>query len=203
MGRNGSGKTTLLRTLLGFIAPDRGTVRREHPSFAYLPQNPGSVFFHETVADEVGWTLKQRGSTQPVMEVLEEFGIASKAGVHPRDLSGGERERAALATMLAGNPPLIVLDEPTRGMDAAHKEQLMHALTRRQQAGAAILLATHDVELVAQHATRVVMLAEGEIIAEGHPRSVLARSLSFSPQINRLFGASWLTVTDIVTAVTR
>ena len=201
VGRNGSGKTTLLRTLLGFHEAASGKVTRAHESFAYLPQHPSRVFFQETVADEVAWTLKQRGARETVDDVLAAFGIAHRAGAHPRDLSGGERERAALATMLAGSPPLVVLDEPTRGMDAFHKASLMEELERRRQQGAAILLATHDVELVAKHATRVAMLGEGEIIADGHAREVLGGSLSFSPQMNRLFGSTWLTVEDVAGVV--
>jgi energy-coupling factor transport system ATP-binding protein len=203
MGRNGSGKTTLLRTLLGFERPEAGKVTiDQRESIAYLPQQPGSIFFHETVAEEVAWTLRQRGNREQerVEDVLDEFGILDKFHTHPRDLSGGERERAALATMLAGSPSVIVLDEPTRGMDAVHKDLLMTSLVNRQRGGATIIIATHDVELVARHATRVLLLGNGEIIADGHPREVLAGSLSFAPQINRVFGGTWLTVEDIVSA---
>jgi energy-coupling factor transport system ATP-binding protein len=199
MGRNGSGKTTLLRAMLGFQQIASGLVLRDsNLPFAYLPQQPGSVFFHETVAEEIGWTLRQRASPKSVADVLAEFELSHKAASNPRDLSGGERERAAMAAVLAGDPPLIVLDEPTRGMDAFRKRELAGILRLRQQGGALILLSTHDVELVAALATRVIVLGHGEIISDGHPREVLAGSISLSPQINRLLGSTWLTVEDIL-----
>lgn len=198
MGRNGSGKTTLLRSLVGFQKPSSGRVHRnpEH-AFAYLPQQPGSVFFHQTLIDEIAWTLRQRHSSIPVGHVLQEFGLDDKSQSNPRDLSGGERERAAMAAVLAGDPPLIVLDEPTRGMDVWRKRELITILERHQGRGALILLATHDVELVAALATRVIVLGDGEIISDGHPRLVLPESMSLAPQINRLFGSTWLTLDDV------
>ena len=199
MGRNGSGKTTLLRSLLGFQKLQAGSIQRDlHMATAYLPQQPGRVFFHETVAQEIGWTLKQRDSRVTTSAVLEEFGLLHKAESNPRDLSGGERERAAMAAVLAGDPPIIVLDEPTRGMDAWRKHELVSILRLRQQQPAIILIATHDVELVAALATRVVVLGHGEVISDGHPRDILAGSMTLSPQINRLFGSTWLTVEDVL-----
>lgn len=198
MGRNGSGKTTLLRSLVGLQSISSGRVERNHDhAFAYLPQQPGSVFFHETLIDEIAWTLRQRKSSIPVAHVLQEFGLSDKSMSNPRDLSGGERERAAMAAVLAGDPPLIVLDEPTRGMDVWRKQELIAILRRHQHRGSLILLATHDIELVAALATRVIVLGDGEIISDGHPRTVLPASMSLAPQINRLLGSSWLTVDDV------
>ncbi|MEJ7839702.1 MAG: ABC transporter ATP-binding protein, partial [Thermomicrobiales bacterium] len=187
------------RSLAGYQAVTSGRVKRaDGLQLAYLPQQPGSVFFCETVTEEIAWTLNRRGSNFSVSEVLEEFGLESKALSHPRDLSGGERERAAMAAVLVGDPQLILLDEPTRGMDVWRKAELVQILRRRQASGALVVLATHDVDLVAALATRVVVLGDGDVIADGSPRAVLAGSLSRSTQINRLLGSTWLTVDDVI-----
>jgi energy-coupling factor transport system ATP-binding protein len=108
-----------------------------------------------------------------------------------------------MAAVLAGDPPIVVLDEPTRGMDAFRKLELTRALEARRMQGALVIVATHDVELVASLATRVIVLGDGEVIADGHPREILASSMSLAPQINRLFGSTWLTVEDVTHALSR
>lgn len=217
MGRNGSGKTTLLRALAGFHRPWRGEIRLFGRDVAtaepaeigrtvgYLPQQPGTLLFSERVRDEVRFTLAQRrkGKATPFAKedwVLERFTLADVADRHPRDLSGGERERLALAAVLAGGPPVLLLDEPTRGMDAWRKAELGAMLQELAAEGVAVLLATHDVELVARYATRVVLLGGGEIVADAPTREVLAGSLTFSPQINKLLGGRWLTVDEVLAA---
>ena len=213
MGRNGSGKTTLLRTVLGLEQIRSGSVRtcdvdvvRDGPAalgrlVGYLPQQARVVFFRERVADEIAFTIAARGSRDSVEEVVERFGLEGLEDRHPLDLSGGERERAALAAVMAGRPRLLLLDEPTRGMDAWRKHDLGVLLQGLQEQGVAILMATHDAELVAQVASRVVMLGHREIIADGTPRDVLSGSLTFTTQINKVFGGRWLTVEDVTGAV--
>lgn len=211
MGRNGSGKSTLLRVISGLHKPTGGRVllgsqetSRLHPAdiaqtVGYLPQNPSSLFFAETVADELAFTLKhQSGPTRDPHEVLDRLGLAHAANRHPRDLSGGERERAALAAVLVGAPRVLLLDEPTRGMDAARQRQLVTLLRQLQREGVAIILATHDVELVAEAASRVLLLGDGRVVAEGTPREVLAGSLAFTTAINKLYGGAWLTPQDVL-----
>jgi energy-coupling factor transport system ATP-binding protein len=211
MGRNGSGKSTLLRVINGLHRPTGGRVllrgqdtSRQDPAdiaqiVGYLPQNPSSLFFAETVADELAFTLKhQTGLTRNPQEVLETLGLAHAADRHPRDLSGGERERAALAAVLVGAPQVLLLDEPTRGMDAARQRQLVALLRNLQSEGVAIILATHDVELVAEVANRVALLGDGRIVAEGTPREVLAGSLAFTTAVNKLYGGAFLTPQDIL-----
>jgi energy-coupling factor transport system ATP-binding protein len=211
MGRYGSGKSTLLRVISGLHRPTGGRVLlrgqdtiRLHPAdiaqtVGYLPQNPSSLFFAETVADELAFTRKhQRGPTRDPQEVLETLGLAHAANRHPRDLSGGERERAALAAVLVGAPQVLLLDEPTRGMDAARRRQLIALLRRLQHEGVAIVLATHDVELVAEVANRVALLGDGRIVVEGTPRDVLAGSLAFTTAVNKLYGGRWLTPQDVL-----
>ncbi|MCA9981327.1 MAG: ATP-binding cassette domain-containing protein, partial [Anaerolineales bacterium] len=120
---------------------------------------------------------------------------------YPRDLSVGQRQRVALGAIMVTRPRILLLDEPTRGLDYGAKRSLV-ALWRRWQAqGLGLLLVTHDVELVAQVAQRVVVLSEGEVIAEGDTAVVLNASPLFAPQIARLFPQqNWLTVADVLAA---
>jgi energy-coupling factor transporter ATP-binding protein EcfA2 len=214
MGRNGSGKTTLLRLIAGFHRPRAGRIIVDgqdtaalHPAdiaqtVGYLPQNPSSLFFAETLWDELAFTRKhQRGATLDPHEMLATLGLAHAAGRNPRDLSGGERERAALAAILVGAPRVLLLDEPTRGMDAARKRALAELLTHLRDEGVAILLATHDVELVASIASRVVLLGDGRIVADGGPRAVLSGSLTFATAVNKLYGDGFLTPEDVLAAL--
>jgi len=211
MGRNGSGKTTLLRTVIGLHRPsagqiavcDRDATRLAPADLArdvgYVPQNPGALLFAETLRAELAFTLKHHlGQGLDPDAVLASLGLTHAAERHPRDLSGGERERAALAAVLVAAPRVLLLDEPTRGMDAARKRALGETLVRLRADGTTILLATHDVELVAGIATRVVLLGDGELVADGPPRAVLSGSLTFATQINKLYGGRFLTVDDVL-----
>ncbi len=212
MGRNGSGKTTLLKTLVGLVRPKRGRVLLEGNDIAamyvahvcrrvaYVPQDPNALLFAETVADELAITLRNHGFTTPPVdpaELLAHLGLADKAHCYPRDLSTGERQRVALAALLVTHPRLLLLDEPTRGLDAASRQALIRLLRDWRSAGMALLLVTHDVELAAALAQRVVLLSQGEIIASGAPSVVLGASPLFAPQVAHLFPATgWLTPDD-------
>ncbi len=211
MGRNGSGKTTLLRSLMGLHRPKSGVITvcdhnlsqvdtaRLARDVGYVPQQPGTLLFAETLREELAFTLKHHeGCGKDPDKILDLLGLAHAAERHPRSLSGGERERAALAAVLVGAPRMLLLDEPTRGMDAARKGALGAILQDLCAEGATVLMATHDVELVAAVASRVVLLGDGEIVADGSPREVLSGSLTFATQINKLYGGQWLTVEDIV-----
>lgn len=213
MGRNGSGKSTLLRAMLGLERPRKGRVLIDgtdrtgrdpaelNGALGYVPQRPDAMFFHDRLVDEVRYSMRLRGIDSQPEPWLERFGLQDLAMRHPRDLSGGERERAALATILAGQPRALLLDEPTRGMDALHKHKLMQILDGLREEGVTVVLATHDVEMVASHATRVILLGDREVIAEGPPREVLSDSLTFTTQVNKLFGGPWLTVDEVLAAV--
>jgi energy-coupling factor transport system ATP-binding protein len=129
------------------------------------------------------------------------LGIEHLAGHHPRSLSGGERQRVAIAAVAVGGADVLLLDEPTRGMDAASRRSLERAAKEHAAAGGAVVLATHDIELAAQCATRAVVLGEGEVIVEGPARAVLAGSL-YAPQVLRVL-PPFLTVADVEAALSR
>ena len=186
MGRNGSGKTTLLRTVFGFEPPERGTVEtagmdmsRHQPvelgkRAAYLPQRSGSMLFNESVRAELEFTRRNRSATSDDEWLIELLDIGALLDRDPRDLSEGERLRAALAASLIGAPAVVLLDEPTRGMDGGQKALLQRLVIELRARGTCVLLATHDTELASRVATRVVLLGEGEIVADGPPHEVLA-----------------------------
>ncbi len=157
-GRNGSGKTTLLRVLAGLLKPLAGIVERPGGRTAYLPQDPAALLHQPTVREEVQLTLRRTGGREDVADLLLELGLAELGGRYPRDLSGGERQRAAIAAVIAGPPELVLLDEPTRGMDGAARQSLVAAVDRLAAAGASVVLATHDEELAVTVADRVVNL---------------------------------------------
>jgi len=160
-GLNGSGKTTLLRVIAGLLKPLRGEVQRPSGRIAYLPQDPAALLHQPTLRSEVELTLRRSGggsATPDAEPFLAEMGLAALAERYPRDLSGGERQRAAIAAVIAGSPALALLDEPTRGMDAAARDRLIAAVDRVASGGGAVIIATHDRELAAAVADRVVSL---------------------------------------------
>jgi energy-coupling factor transport system ATP-binding protein len=163
MGRNGAGKSTLLRHVKGLVAPTRGRVRAAGP-VALLLQHPGDVLLSDRVGDELP------------LDLLAAAGLAELADRHPRDLSGGERQRLALAVATAQAEPsaVVCLDEPTRGMDRARKAGLAEEIAALAASGAAVLVATHDPEFAAAFAERVLLLGDGEIVADGSPAEKLA-----------------------------
>jgi energy-coupling factor transport system ATP-binding protein len=212
MGRNGSGKSTLLKALIGLVQPHSGrielagrpiagvAVEQLAQRVAYVAQDPRSMLYHETVRDELAFSL--RGRAQPadraaVDRLLAAYDLQPLADAYPRGLSGGEAQRVALAAGLAGTPQLLLLDEPTRGLDYQAKAELITRLRAYCAAGATVVTATHDVELAAAAADRVVLLGDGELVVEGSARDLLGASLTFSSQVAKLFpGRGWLTVAD-------
>jgi ABC-type multidrug transport system ATPase subunit len=222
MGRNGSGKTTLLKSLVGLTRLQAGRVKVAGRDVAgqdvaaicrrvgYLPQDPNTLLFADTALEELLITLRNHGLSDDAGDplaktggyrrsqaLLKRLGIAGLADRYPRDLSVGERQRVALGSVTVTQPGALLLDEPTRGLDYTAKKALTDLLRGWRDSGMAILLVTHDVEFAAAVADRVVLMAQGEIIADGEPAEVMGSSPLFAPQIARLFpGCGWLTVAD-------
>ncbi|MCO5224621.1 MAG: ATP-binding cassette domain-containing protein, partial [Thermomicrobiales bacterium] len=202
LGRNGSGKTTLLRSIMGFVPSSAGSAAMVAGDnrIGYVPQRSASLFFCETLGDELRFTAKKRGVEIDIAARLAEVDLEWAIDRHPSALSVGERQRTAIATVLAGDPQLLLLDEPTRGMDPWHKRKLADVLRRLQQRGVAIIMATHDVELAAELAHTVIMLGDGGIVSMGRPDQVLVDSLTYSTQLNKVLGGQWLTVDQVLRA---
>ena len=215
MGRNGAGKSTLLRLLAGLNRPASGRVsvmdQAPHSlppatlvrNVALVPSDPGALLYERTVADECTVADHEHhlpaGTTHRVLERIEP-GLHPER--HPRDCSEGQRLALALAVVLAPAPPLILLDEPTRGLDYSAKARLAQLLRELAEEGHAVALATHDVELVAETATRAIVIADGEIVADGPAREVVCHSPVFAPQIAKVLApAEWLTVGEVSAAV--
>ncbi|MCI4041566.1 ABC transporter ATP-binding protein [Streptomyces sp. TRM75563] len=211
MGRNGAGKSTLLGALVGMIEPTAGTVRvgglapaRTDPRamvrrVGLVPQEPRDLLYADTVAAECAAADRDAGAAEGscralVSELLPGVGDDT----HPRDLSEGQRLALALALVLTGRPPLLLLDEPTRGLDYAAKARLVGVLRGLAAEGHAIVLATHDVELAAELAHRVVILADGEVVADGPTGRVVVSSPAFAPQTAKILAPQeWLTVSQV------
>lgn len=162
-GSNGSGKTTLLRTAAGLLPPLSGSVQRDPGRAAYLPQEPGGVLHQVSVLEEVRQTGRWLKLDCDPWPILSEFQLSFVAGSDPRDLSTGQRQRAALAAVLLGAPEMVFLDEPTRGADPASRRLLAQVLDRLAQTGSAILVATSDSHFAHQIGDRVYELANGRL----------------------------------------
>lgn len=213
MGSNGAGKTTLLRTLVGLLQPNQGTIRVNGLStethsvseicrqVGYLPQDPNFLLFAESVQDELEITIKNHKlelDIDQTANLLSRLELLDKRACYPRDLSSGEKQRVALAAVTITEPRAILLDEPTRGLDYQAKQRLSVLLRDWRAAGLAVLLVTHDVELAAEVADRVVLLERGKIIDTGSPARILSESERFRTQIAQLFpGRGWLTPQDV------
>ena len=215
MGRNGAGKSTLLKALVGMRVPDSGTVEvgghapadlkpsRLLRQVGLVPQVPGDLLYESSVTRECTQADKDAGVPSGTTAALfERLSPGVPADQHPRDLSEGQRLTLALAIVLAAEPPLLLLDEPTRGLDYTAKHRLVEILRDLAAAGHAVMLATHDVELVAEVAARVVVLADGEVVADGSVPDVVVSSPAFAPQVAKILAPqAWLTPTDVAVAL--
>lgn len=215
MGRNGAGKSTMLATLAGLVRPTHGRVRVGGSDPATLtgpelvrqvglvPQNPTDLLECATVADECRLSDRDArvvaGSTRALLALLAP---EVRDDTHPRDLSAGQQVCLVLAIILAARPPLVVLDEPTRGLDYPTKSRLAEIMRDLAADGHAVVLATHDVELVADVADSVLILADGDVVAQGPTTEVVTSSPMFAPQVTKIMHPDvWLTVGDIERAL--
>ena len=210
MGQNGAGKTTLVKHFNGLLKPSEGIVRVDgvettKTSVAALSRNAGFVFqnpdhqlFSETVEDEIAFALKNFGFDEETREeritwALNLLGLVQYRKTSPFLLSGGERKRVALASVLAWNPETLILDEPTIGQDYQQKEKLRQFIVQMQAQGKTVVVVTHDVEFVAECNPRVLLMKEGAVVADGEGKEilttpeVLAQSSIVLPQIAQIF----------------
>ncbi|MCM1972140.1 ATP-binding cassette domain-containing protein [Streptomyces sp. G1] len=215
MGRNGAGKSTLLATLIGTLEPTTGQVtvtgRTPHLTpptemvtrVGLVPQEPRDLLYADTVAAECTAADHDAGQPPGTCRALVATLLPDVPDdTHPRDLSEGQRLALALALVLTGRPALLLLDEPTRGLDYAAKARLVEILRGLAADGHAIVLATHDVELAAELAHRVVILAGGEIVADGPTAEVVVSSPAFAPQVAKILAPGhWLTVSQVQAAL--
>jgi energy-coupling factor transport system ATP-binding protein len=198
MGPNGGGKTTVLRVLAGLLEPLGGRVVRRPGRIAYLPQNPTALLHRPTLRDEVRLTLDRAGEPEPPEVILGRLGLLPAADRYPRDLSTGERQRAALAAVLPGTPALVLLDEPTRGMDAAARAALRGLLADLRSRGAAIVLATHDSDLAAEVGDRVVLVGGGTVQDLGSPDAALSGESQLATQVGSMYPGGPVTVEGVL-----
>ncbi|ABL78115.1 ABC transporter related [Thermofilum pendens Hrk 5] len=191
MGENGAGKTTLIKHFNGILKPSKGTVKvkgidTRTKSVAELSrivgivfQNPDHQLFEETVYDEVAFALRNFGYSEDVIErrvawALNILDLQRYKDRSPYSLSVGEKRRLALASVLAYDPEVLVLDEPTAGQDYLQKEKISQTMNLLRLMGKTVVIVTHDVEFVTSYVDRIVVMSGGKVIAEGQPRKILA-----------------------------
>ncbi|WLR51915.1 energy-coupling factor transporter ATPase [Bacillus tianshenii] len=202
VGGNGAGKSTLLQTLAGLLKPIRGSIyfkgkklkkispRERYKQIGYLPQNPKLYFVHDTVEEEllhVGRIVEAANMKTEVERYANLFQVEHLLRRHPHDCSGGEQQKVALISLLLSNPDVILVDEPTKGLDPYAKEQFAKVLKELNHNGMTIVMVTHDIEFAAEHSTRCALLFNGEIISEDVPEEFFQHHYYYTTSINRIF----------------
>jgi energy-coupling factor transport system ATP-binding protein len=215
LGRNGSGKSTLLNAMAGLIAPTRGSVRLDDREpfgisateriglVGLVPQEPGDLLYAQRVSDECALADSEHelaaGTTALAVERI--VGDVDPER-HPRDLSEGQRVSVAIGVVVAATPSVLLLDEPTRGLDYCAKRSLVDELHRLRDEGVCVIVATHDVEFVAMAADQALVLSQGEVIAAGDVREVVCHTPVFAPQVAKVLSPQrWLTVDEVAGAL--
>jgi energy-coupling factor transport system ATP-binding protein len=216
MGRNGAGKSTLFKSIVGFHKAASGQIRvqgsdpaelhgrQRLSTIGYIPQEPSDLLIHPSVAKECAASDRDNGLEDgSTFAFLARLVPTVNPEAHPRDLSEGQRLSLVLALILCSAPDVLIMDEPTRGLDYQAKSLLIDTLVSySRNLGKCILIATHDVELVAEVADRVVFLADGDVVADGATLDVLLSSPAFAPQVAKVMSpAPWLTVKDALRGI--
>ncbi len=215
MGRNGAGKSTLLRSLVGLHPLATGSIglsgsdpRELSPKqltkrVGLVPQEPGDLLYAQTVGLECAAADADAGvDAGTCAALLARISPELTPDQDPRDLSEGQRLGLVLAIVITADPPLLLLDEPTRGLDYRAKERLAEVLERFAAQGTAVVMATHDVELVAEVACRTIVLADGEVVVDGPTAEVVVGSPIFAPQVAKVLAPQrWLTVSEVADAL--
>ena len=210
MGQNGAGKTTLVKHFNGLLKPAKGTIRingvettktsiaKLSKTVGFVFQNPDHQLFSETVEEEIAFALKNFGYEADIIQkqitwALNLLSLTQYRKTSPFMLSGGERKRVALASVLAWDPQILIMDEPTIGQDHEQKEKLRQFILQLQTQGKTVVIVTHDVEFVAECNPRVVLMKEGKIVTDGQGKDVLTNLEALTqasivlPQIAQIF----------------
>lgn len=201
MGENGAGKSTLFKIICGLLDKYNGKVivngnnlkkislNDKIKTIGYLSQNPNDYFGRNTVFEEIGYTLKNIGeyNENRINKVIEMLDLTHLKDKNPRDLSGGEKQRTAIACTIVTDPDILVLDEPTRGMDALAKKRLGDIIKDLSSKGKAIVLITHDADFAGEYVDSVMLMFNGEIVAKGTANNILYDSIYYSPQVSKMF----------------
>lgn len=199
LGGNGAGKTTMLKLLAGIQKPYRGSVSAKGTS-AFLPQDPQLLFHGETLRLDLLESGADHAGLSRVAALCHLEGLLDR---HPYDLSGGEQQRAALAKLLLADPELLILDEPTKGLDAVFKRELAALLRSLCTQGTAVLMVSHDVEFCAEYADRCALFFDGKILTDGTPQEFFAGNSFYTTAANRMarrFLPHAVTVSDVISA---
>ena len=203
IGRNAAGKTTLAKMLNGLLIPSKGkvmikgldtkkvNVENLAKHVGYVFQDPNLHLFADTVEEEITFMMNNLNFSKNNVEktlnkMLKKFNLEYCKNSYPRSLSSGEKQRIAIASVLSGKPQILILDEPTRGLDYKIKKDLMNYLIDYKKSGGTVILISHDIEIIAEFGERVILMSEGRIIADADKHQILSNSLYFAPQINRL-----------------
>lgn len=204
LGENGAGKSTVAKALAHVVPLKEGMLQwegEEKPEafwqeswkkIGYLSQNPNDYLLHDTVEEEMQFAVRhtspqatEMSKAERVDKLLEMVGLTRYRQRHPYDLSGGERQLLALSMIVAQTPDILLLDEPTRGLDLTEKERLIRILSDLPIQ--AVLLITHDVEFAKLFANRISILYQGEVVADGRPCDIFSNSFSYMPQVNKYY----------------
>ncbi|MFX1571266.1 MAG: energy-coupling factor ABC transporter ATP-binding protein [Promethearchaeota archaeon] len=212
MGKNGAGKTTLIRTLNGLIRPKRGNIYIDNKninssSIATLSKNVGIIFqnpyhqlFANSVEEEIRFSLKSLNLSKDeieakVNEVLKNFDLEKYRERSPLNLSGGESKKLAIASIICRDPSILIFDEPTLGQDAKEIEFFINLINNERKEGKTIIIITHNIEFAFKYIPRTILMAEGEIIADGHTKKLLSseflveKASLILPQIHQFYRA--------------
>lgn len=190
MGGNGTGKSTSLKMLAGLLKPYRGEVRI-NGSVGMLPQNPQSLFVKKTVREDLLEILKGKKLSDDIRDekisrVVAICRLSELLDRHPYDLSGGEQQRAALAKVLLLDPEILLMDEPTKGLDAEFKKTFAEILRVLGRRGVTVIMVSHDIEFCAEYAHRCSLFFDGNIVTEGEPRIFFSGNSFYTTSANRM-----------------
>lgn len=183
VGGNGAGKSTALKAICGICRPYRGKVKVHAGSIAMLPQDPKSLFVKKTVREELEEMTRDGEKIAEISTLCEIDGLLDS---HPYDLSGGEQQRTALAKVLLTNPRLLLLDEPTKGIDSFFKEKLADILCKLKKQGVSVIMVSHDVEFCAKHADMVSMFFDGQILTTDTPHRFFGGNSFYTTAAGRM-----------------